>query len=284
MFGVDRQVYYRSLKSRERYQLIALKVVEMVKEVRKRMPRIGTRKLYALLYEPLRALGVGRDRLFAILKANHMHIVAERKYHITTDSHHRFRKHKNLIEHMDINRPEQVWVSDITYIGQRQNPMYLALVTDAYSKQIMGYDVSDSLNANGAIAALEMALRNRKYKNEALIHHSDRGVQYCGHDYQKVLTKHRVACSMTEKYDPYQNAVAERINGIIKYEFLEGIIIRDLELMKKIIQESILIYNQERPHWSCYMLTPEKMHKQRKIKIKTYKSKKSAEKIPTLNY
>ncbi|WP_017730206.1 IS3 family transposase, partial [Nafulsella turpanensis] len=273
LFGVRRQVYYRAKKAQTNSRQKASVVVEMVKEKRKSMRRLGTRKLYEQLYEPLRQMGVGRDRLFDILRANHMHIVAKRQYQVTTNSHHRFRKHKNLVEGLEIKRPEQVFVSDITYIGSREHPMYLALITDAYSKRIMGYNVSDSLNATGAVTALKMALKNRKYKREALIHHSDRGIQYCGNDYQQILQKHSIKCSMTEKYDPYQNAVAERVNGIIKQEFLEGILVRDVELMDKIMKESIQLYNQERPHLSCHMLTPDKMHQQRKLKMKTYKRK-----------
>lgn len=144
-----------------------------------------------------------------------MLIKPKRRYHITTDSHHRFKKHKNLISSLDINRPEQVWVSDITYIGTRKNPSYLALVTDAYSKKIMGYDVSDSLSVPGSLNALKMGVRARVYKNQPLIHHSDRGFQYCSNDYQGLLKKSNLGCSMTEKYDPYENAVAERINGIL---------------------------------------------------------------------
>lgn len=244
------------------------------------MPRVGTRKLYHLLEDEFRALGVGRDRLFQILKANHMQIVPKRQYHITTDSHHRFRKHKNLIDELTIDRPEQVWVSDITYIGNRQNPMYLSLITDAYSKKIMGFNVSKSLHASGTIDALKQAVKNRRYPQSQLIHHSDRGLQYCCDDYQLALRKNHITCSMTEQYDPYQNAVAERVNGILKQEFIRGISIEDLTLMRKLIRQSINIYNHERPHWSCWLQTPNTMHKQEKIKIRTYKTKNSTEEQP----
>ena len=250
--------------------------MELVKEIRLKMPRIGTRKLYYLLSPKLRELGVGRDKLFSILRANHMLIVAKKQYHVTTNSHHRFRKHKNLIENLEFSRPEQVWVSDITYIGNRQQPSYLALITDAYSKKIMGYDVSESLNAQGVIRALKMALKTRKYKHLDLIHHSDRGLQYCGYDYQKILHQNRIRCSMTEKYDPYQNAIAERINGIIKHEFINEITLKNIQLMKIFIKETIEIYNNLRPHYSCLMKTPNYMHQQRKIEIKNYKTKNNS--------
>ena len=274
---MNRHVYYRAIKRNKQRQDIATKVITMVQRERMKMPRIGTRKLYFLLYDKLQELGVGRDRLFSIMKANNLHIKPRKQYHITTDSHHRFRKHKNLIEQLKIERPEQVWVSDITYVGTRENPMYLSLVTDAYSKKIVGYDLSNSLHATGVIATLQMAIDSRMYQNKALIHHSDRGLQYCCIEYQQLLEKNTISCSMTEKYDPYQNAIAERVNGILKQEFIQGIVVKDIELMEKLIQETIYIYNQLRPHWSCHMHTPAFMHKQSKVKIKTYKIKNSIE-------
>ena len=245
----------------------------MVSEIRLKMPRIGTRKLYYLLQGSLQELGVGRDKLFSILKANHMLIKPKRSYHITTNSHHRFRKHKNLIDQLGIKRPEQVWVADITYVGNRQNPMYLALITDAYSKKIKGYNVSDSLETTGSAKALKMAIKNRKYPDQNLIHHSDRGFQYCSNEYQKIICQNHLKCSMTESYDPYQNAVAERINGTLKQEFLINTQNLDLKSMKIVVKQSIDIYNQNRPHWSCDMLTPNQMHQQKDVKIKTYKYK-----------
>ena len=272
LFGIGRQVYYRSISKERNRQQIATDVVLMVEQVRMRMPRLGTRKLYHLLEEKLKPLGVGRDRLFAIMKANNLQITPKRHYHITTNSHHRFRKHKNLIQSLEINRPEQVWVSDITYIGTRVSPMYLSLVTDAYSKRIMGFNVSRSLDASGAVSAMEQALKKRVCPKERLIHHSDRGLQYCCDTYQELLSKHKVACSMTETYDPYQNAIAERVNGILKHEFILGITTGDLKLMQKLMDQSIYIYNVERPHLSCFMKTPNTMHRQKTIKIKNYKN------------
>ena len=264
---------------------MSFKVIELVKQQRLLMPKIGTRKLYYLLKEELKILKVGRDKLFKILKANQLLIKPKKKYHITTDSHHRFRKHKNQIKTVDFVRPEQVWVSDITYIGNRKNPSYLALITDAYSKKIMGYNVSDSLNVKGSLLALEMALKNRKYRNEPIIHHSDRGLQYCSNEYQKILTKNDILPSMTEQYDPYENAIAERINGILKQEFDIDKYDTSLEIKRKLVHNSIEIYNNYRPHLSNYMLTPNQMHQQKSIKRKSYKNKKGSDKksLP-LNY
>ena len=271
---MSRQVYYRSKKARLYKQNIAQQVVDLVREKRIRMPRLGTRKLYFLLEDQLKELKVGRDKLFRILKANHLLIVPKKSYHITTDSHHRFRKHKNKVCNVKIHGPEQVWVSDITYVGKRTNPSYLALITDAYSKKIVGFNVSNSLSVDGSLDALDMALKSRKHQDQPLIHHSDRGLQYCSNDYQELLSKNGIKTSMTEKYDPYENAVAERVNGILKQEF--DIAKYDLNIKDKLvlIKQAILIYNNERPHLSNYMLTPSQMHKQNKLEMKTYKSKK----------
>ncbi len=246
-------------------------MVRLVREQRMLMPRLGTRKLYHLLKPELQELGVGRDRLFEILKANHMLITPKKKYHKTTNSYHRFKKHKNLIKEIDITRPNQVWVADITYIGTRENPMYLSLITDAYSKQIMGYNVSNSLETKGALLAMKQALKNKKKSREKIIHHSDRGFQYCSNQYQELLTKYDVKCSMTESYDPYENAIAERVNGILKQEFIEIVKVERIDIMQKLVEQSIQIYNDVRPHISCYMMTPSKMHKQKVVKPRNYK-------------
>ena len=271
LFGVNRQVYYRRKKSTQKKRDVAESVVALVGEVRQQMPRIGTRKLYYLLEDQLKELGVGRDKLFTILGANHMLIKPVKSYRKTTDTYHRYHKHKNLIAHITPSKPEQVWASDITYLGQNGNHRYLALVTDTYSKKIVGYDVSSNLSADGAIRALKMGLKQRVYKSNELIHHSDRGYQYCCDEYQKILKNRNVKCSMTESYDPYANAVAERVNGILKQEFSIDKHCVTLPHTKELVKDSVHIYNQVRPHHSCYMRTPEQMHRQAQIIIRTYK-------------
>jgi putative transposase len=273
LFGIDRQVYYRSIKRTRLKRSLAEQVTALVKEQRVAQSRLGTRKLYHILAAELKELKVGRDKFFNILKANHLLIKSKKSYHVTTWSHHRFRKHPNLIKELDIKKPEQVWVSDITYIGKRDKPCYLSLITDAYSKKIMGYNVSNSLDTQGCIKALKMAHKNRKFRTEPLIHHSDRGIQYCSDEYQYLLKKCNLKCSMTQNSDPYENAVAERINGILKQEFMIDTYHLELSLMKKLMAEVINKYNQIRPHWSNYMLTPNQMHMQKSIKMKTYKTK-----------
>jgi putative transposase len=193
-------------------------------------------------------------------------IQPRRRYHVTTNSHHRFRKHENLILDLEICRPEQVWVSDITYIGKREKPCYLSIITDAYSKKIMGYFIADNLNTESSVKALEMAIKQRKNKQMPLIHHSDRGLQYCADDYQAILKDNHIQCSMTQNSDPYENAVAERINGILKQEFMIDKYHQDLPIMKLVVKESITIYNNLRPHHSNHMLTPVIMHNQKEIK------------------
>jgi transposase InsO family protein len=276
---MDRQVYYRKIKRRLSKQTKARQVVDMVLEIRTQMPRIGARKLYFLLSSDLKMLKIGRDRFIDILRANHLLIAPKRSYHITTNSHHRFRKHTNQVLDLEINRPEQVWVSDITYIGKREKPCYLSLITDAYSKKIVGYNVSDNLNTESSLAALRLAVKQRKNKDLVLIHHSDRGLQYCANEYQKLLSKNRIKPSMTQNSDPYENAVAERINGILKQEFSIDKYNKDLPIMKQIIKETVAIYNEKRPHYSNHMLTPNQMHQQNELKMRTYKTKNSIKNV-----
>ena len=283
---MNRQVYYRNVRRQVIKQNKAEQVVTLVHEIRKSMPRIGAKKLYHLLLDKLSSMDIGRDKFFTILRANHLLIQPKRRYHVTTNSHHRFRKHQNLVLSIDINRPEQIWVSDITYIGKRDNPCYLSLVTDAYSKKIMGYFVADNLNTESSVMALKMAIKQRTHKDLSLIHHSDRGLQYCAEQYQSVLQKNNIFCSMTQNADPYEKrnvapCVAERINGILKQEFMIDKYEQDVETMKVIVKEAIEIYNQNRPHFSNYLLTPNQMHKQNQIKIKTYKTKNSSNKSAT---
>ncbi|WPO76905.1 MULTISPECIES: IS3 family transposase [Flavobacterium] len=281
LFGIDRQVYYRRIKRTSSRKLIASEVISLVLKIRNTMPRIGAKKLYYLLKIQLNQLKIGRDKFIDILRANHLLITPRRSYHITTNSHHRFRKHENLILDLKICRPEQVWVSDITYVGKRENPCYLSLITDAYSKKIMGFYVADNMNTKSSLTALKNAIKQRRDKGKTLIHHSDRGLQYCSDQYQKLLYKNNIRCSMTQNSDPYENAVAERINGILKQEFNIDKFNQQLAVMKILIKDAIEVYNNERPHYSNYMLTPNQMHKQNIVEMRTYKTKTPAKKVLT---
>ena len=282
MFGLNRQVYYRSTKRSKASRKKAEQVIELVENIRIKMPKLGGRKLYFLLSEPLKELKIGRDKFFNILRANHLLIIPKRSYHVTTNSHHRFRKHKNLVSDYQVTKPNQVWVADITYIGNRKNPSYLSLITDAYSKKIVGHHVAENLTTEGSLLALKKAINTTELKELSLIHHSDRGLQYCSDEYQKILEKNNISCSMTQNSDPYENAVAERINGILKQEFDIDKFDVETKIKRKIVDESIKIYNELRPHFSNHYLTPNQMHKQEKLKIKTYKNKNQSKNVFTL--
>jgi putative transposase len=238
------------------------------------MPRIGTRKLHYLIEDDLKAreIKIGRDVLFDFLRAEHLLILPKRSYIKTTNSKHWMKKYPNLLGDIQIHRPEQVWVSDITYIKTNQGYKYLSLVTDAYSKKIMGHQLSSNLSVEGPLKALTMAIKARKFKSE-LIHHSDRGLQYCSADYIKCLADNRISISMTQNGDPYENAIAERVNGILKYEFLLVDGFTDLATASKTITQSINIYNKERPHLSWDMMTPEQAHKQNNMTLRKWNKK-----------
>lgn len=239
------------------------------------MPRLGTRKLYHLLIQQFKeeGLGIGRDKLFSILRQEQLLIIKKKRYTKTTDSKHWMHKYPDLIKGIALVRPEQLWVADITYVAIESGYVYLHLVTDAYSKQIMGYCVSNSLAASGTINALKMAITARKY-DQPLIHHSDRGLQYCSSGYVNLLVKNGVSISMTQDGNPYDNAVAERVNGILKDEFGLDTIFTDINEVEKQTRQAINEYNNQRPHLSCSMLTPQQMHDQCLVKLKTWENKK----------
>jgi transposase InsO family protein len=225
------------------------------------MPRLGTRKIHYLLCDELSALGIkiGRDGLFQFLKEGNMLITRRKNYTKTTHSKHWLRKHPNLLSKHSLKHSEQVFVSDITYIKSREKTHYLSLVTDAFSRKIMGYHLSDDMSSENIVKALKKAV-NASISVRGIIHHSDRGLQYCSAVYQDVLKKNEMICSMTDGYDCYQNALAERINGILKEEFLFHKCNNAKEL-SLLIKESINIYNTKRPHLSLKMKTPEYIHK-----------------------
>ncbi len=227
------------------------------------MPRLGTRKLYFLLKQELDRQGIkiGRDALFDYLRSESMLIKPKKNYTKTTDSKHWLRKYPNLMKDTSPSRPEEFFVSDITYIKSRERTHYLSLVTDAYSRRIMGYHLSDDMSAENVVQAIKMAAHNRKTTN-GLIHHSDRGLQYCSAIYQSELKKHQIIPSMTDGYDCYQNALAERINGILKGEFLVNTCNTGKEL-KTLIEQSIETYNNKRPHWSLNLKTPNFIHNEK---------------------
>lgn len=251
-------------------------IKERVLRIRHEMPRLGTRKLYYLLKESFVREGIfiGRDRLFDLLREEGLLIVKKKKYTKTTDSKHWMRKYPNLVKQIQLKRPEQVWVADITYLALSNDYRYLHLVTDAYSKQIMGYNVSETLAAAETLKALQMALNNRRYQG-SLTHHSDRGLQYCSAAYVRTLQQKNIAISMTQDGSPYDNAIAERVNGILKDEYGLDEPFTDRAQLQNQVRQSIDSYNNRRPHESNHLLTPNEMHQQDKLKPKAW-HKKSA--------
>lgn len=263
--GISRQAFYQGRRREAARSDRAEVVVELVAEQRLRQPRLGTRKLHHLLREPLERAGLalGRDALFDVLRNARMLVPTHRAYHKTTDSHHRFRRHPNLVkpgpDQIQVTRSEQLWVADITYLPTVDRFVYLSLVTDAYSRKIVGWHVHPSLQTEEVAQAMKMALRARQ-TTRPLVHHSDRGIQYCSTYYQALHRRHGVQCSMTDGYDCYQNALAERVNGILKGEFLLHKA-ADIAQARRMVAQSIQIYNNERPHLSLKMQTPEAVHR-----------------------
>ena len=242
--------------------------------LRRELPRMGTRKLYYLLKESFlqEGISIGRDRLFDFLREEGLLIIKKRKYTKTTDSKHWMRKYPNRTKGIELKRPEQLWVADITYLNLCNGNRYLHLVTDAYSKQIMGYYLSENLSASQTLRALKIALGNRYYR-DTLIHHSDRGLQYCSAGYIKTLKEHDITISMTEDGSPYDNAIAERVNGILKDEFGLDEVFNNLQQLELQVKQSIESYNFRRPHESNHLLTPYEMHLQNKLKPKAWHKK-----------
>lgn len=241
-------------------------------EVRKYLARAGSKKLYHILKLDLQLMDIkiGRDKFHQILKELRLLVPKRKKFTRTTMSNHLFNKHSNLVKGMKLTKPEQLWVTDITYVKTATKNFYLTLITDAYSKKIMGYNLSDNLKIESSIVALKMALNNRKYPRRKLIHHSDRGLQFCNPAYTNILEREKIKISMTEKYDPYENSIAERVNGILKSEFeISNKKTHETEV-NQIVTNSISIYNKMRPHWSCNLMTPEQAHTQGKFKYKKW--------------
>jgi putative transposase len=267
LLGISRQAVYQGIKRKEARAKVLSQIKPLVLAIRREMPRIGTRKLYYLLKSDFDKLQIkiGRDALFTYLKSEHLLIKPKKNYTKTTNSKHWLRKHPNLLKQIVAQRPEHVFVSDITYVKSREKTHYLSLVTDAYSRKIMGYKLSDDMSTDNVLKAFNMAMKNR-ISNKELIHHSDRGLQYCSSIYQKALTKNKVKPSMTDGYDCYQNALAERINGILKQEFLIHKCNNGKEL-NQLIKESIHIYNSKRPHLNLNMKTPNFIHNKKPEKL-----------------
>ncbi|WP_367652328.1 IS3 family transposase [Sphingobacterium sp. BN32] len=260
-FGISRSGYYKGSAVRVSRDRFDKEVIAKVRTFRQEQPFIGSKKLYYLLNDFLRTsdIKLGRDGFHRLLRDHNLLIKRKRKYVSTTNSYHRFYTYGNLLRDRVINRPEQAYVSDITYLRTRQGFVYLFLLTDAYSRKIMGWNVSRSLGIEGGIKALKMALRNTK-DSKVLIHHSDRGIQYCSKEYTRLLKQKKVSISMTEENHCYENSLAERVNGILKQEFMLDSEWPDELSVRRSVEQSIRIYNSKRPHWSLKLKTPQQVH------------------------
>ena len=263
-FGITRQAYYQNNWEGISTTLEEDLIIQRVKQIRETHRRMGTRKLYEMLQPFMleHQIKIGRDALFNMLSANHL-LVRKRKRRIqTTNSYHWLRKHPNLIRKFVPTEPNQLWVSDITYWKIKTGEhLYISFITDAYSRKIVGYQVAETMEAIESIQALQMALSALGAESHLhLIHHSDRGIQYCSHAYVKLLQDNNIQISMTENGDPLENALAERINGIIKEEYLETYDISNLKDAKKLLKSVVELYNTERPHMSISNLTPNIIH------------------------
>jgi transposase InsO family protein len=273
VFGISKQAFYKRKKVQEDKELKHQVVLKEVEVIRKRMPQTGTRKLYEHLRPSLamHQIKLGRDALFDLLRFNQLLIRRTKRFHITTDSHHFFYTSPNRVKDLEIKHAEQVFVSDITYIKTDNGHAYLSLVTDAYSKKIMGWSLDDNMKVSMVKEALKMAHSNRTYHHSKVIHHSDRGMQYCCPDYTEFAGDLKFVMSTTQNSDPYENAIAERINGILKYEFGLRRILPSVEVARKIVRQAVDIYNNERLHWSLDLKTPQSVHDQyNKQKYKSY--------------
>lgn len=256
--GITRQAFYKRCALEKINAQKEQSVISFVKTQRMSHPRLGGRKLKYLLAQ--HTIHIGRDRLFQLLKKHRLLVANRRAYHRTTNSHHRFHCHPNRIkEGVVLHRPEQLWVADITYLATRAGNAYLSLVTDAYSRKIVGHHIDTNMQASTVKKAFVNALKKRKRSDE-LIHHSDRGLQYCSGEYQALHKKHGVSCSMTDGYDCYQNALAERVNGILKMEYLLNKP-SNLSEARKMVAESVRLYNEKRPHTALKYKTPDEVHR-----------------------
>lgn len=273
VFGVSKQAYYKRQKAQQLKEGKHQVVLEEVHSIRETMTQTGTRKLYKHLYPILQShqIKMGRDALFTLLREKGMLIRKTKRFHITTDSNHYFYASPNRVTDLEISYAEQAFASDITYVKTDAGHAYLALVTDLYSKKIMGWALDDNMKVSLVKEALKMAYSNMIHDPISVIHHSDRGLQYCCPDYTDFAKSLNFQMSTTQKYDPYENAVAERVNGTLKYEFGLRKTLASLEIARKLVKQAVEIYNNKRLHWSLDLQTPEQVHRQyNKQKYKSY--------------
>lgn len=260
MFNITRQAHYKAVKALEKEELSEELILDWVKEKRKVNKSEGGRKLFCRFDNELKGIAkIGRDKFFTLLRNNDLLIKRKKSFTRTTDSNHSYWKYKNQVRGLSITRKNQVWASDITYIRTEEGFRYLSLITDLYSRKIVGYKLSNSLSIEGCMEALKRALKLWD-GTEPLIHHSDRGVQYCCKEYTGLLIKKGITISMTEENHCYENACAERVNGILKQEYGLDDTFKNEQQALRAVKEAILIYNSNRLHTSLGFKTPDSVY------------------------
>jgi putative transposase len=255
-FGVSRQAYYKGTKEFEKASIQQDWLIERVQKIRRSHTKMGGKKLYHLL-KP--GASMGRDKFFDLLRERKLLVRRYRKYATTTESKHRFRIYRNILQDFTAKGPHQAWVCDITYVRTRTGFVYLFLITDAYSRKILGWDLNKSLALGGAITSLKMACQQCPNSKD-LIHHSDRGFQYCSYAYVALLKTAGIQISMAEAGNCYENAMAERVNGILKGEYGLDETFADEQQARTLVKQAIKVYNEQRPHWSLGLKIPKEVH------------------------
>lgn len=265
LLGITRQAYYQHFWLQEQLSFEDELIISEVIKIRKNHRHMGGRKLYELLQPFLleHQIKMGRDRLFDVLSANYLLVKRRKKQTITTNSYHRFKKYPNLIRNFIPTEPNQLWVSDITYWKIATGFVYISFITDAYSRKIVGSHVAQTMEAVETMEALKTAISGLRKGPDCpcqLTHHSDRGMQYCSDKYVKLLQNNNIGISMTENGDPLENAIAERVNGIIKEEYLNDYQVNNIMEARELLDLVVKLYNNERPHMSIGNLTPNQVH------------------------
>jgi transposase InsO family protein len=260
--GMSRQNFYKGRSVRQRAEVDTGLVEQLVKRERALQPRLGGRKLFRILSSVLGKEGIklGRDRFFDILRGKGLLVPPLPKSPVTTRFEPSLPVFHNLVAGLELTGPNQAWAADITYIRTDEGYLYLSLITDMWSRKIVGFHVGDSLETEGALEALAMALATLG-SGEKPVHHSDRGCQYASHLYVGKLREAGLQISMTEEMHCYENAMAERVNGILKQEYYIGSCFRNKDQAKEAVKEAVNLYNTKRPHMSLDYETPEKMHR-----------------------
>jgi putative transposase len=263
LFGRSKQAYYQRSKYNYREEVKSEILCQLIEKQRKIMPKIGGRKLLRLIEPDLpEELRMGRDAFFDFLREKGLLVRGPRNRVRTTYSNHWMHKYPNLVKDFTPTGPHQLWVSDITYILTSEGFVYLSLITDAYSRKIIGWALGDTLQACHSVIALNMAIGQLPRGIKNVFHHSDRGVQYCSNEYVKILNKRKFRISMTESGDPRDNAIAERVNGILKGEWLNQMKLTSIGQASEKLGEIIRVYNEQRPHSSIDMMSPKEAHNQ----------------------